>query len=358
MLATSSNEYATRLKNLPQRTYGLRVLGMGLAGLSVGTAMWELKSPLSHWLWMFLTCFAWPHIAYFRACRSSNPLRSELQNFVFDSFVAASWVPLMHFNALPTAVLMAVAMSDKIKTGGRGLLLRSLPRMFVALIFARVLSGFSFQPQTSMLVLLATLPILIIHTIAVSMSSYHLVRKVQQQNLKLEQLSRIDTLTGLVSRGHWQTLAENLLQQHRNNGLHVAVMLLDVDQFKAINDRHGHAVGDDVLRGIAELIEGYLPANSSAGRLGGDEFAVVLPVQLPEAEVIAEKIRCAVENVNFNHAPELQCSISIGIAQPGNELGLREWLELADRALYRAKNAGRNRTASLVSSKKEATAAS
>ncbi|MEO8000817.1 MAG: diguanylate cyclase [Arenimonas sp.] len=358
MTATSKIDHTARLKHLPKRTYGLRVLGMSLAGLSVSAVMWELQSSAASWLWMVFTCLIWPHFAYFLAHRSRDPFRRELKNFVFDSFIAGSWVPLMHFNALPTAVLLAVVMSDKINAGVRGLWLRSLPGMFLALLAGSLLTGFAFQPYTSMTVILATLPILIIHTIAVSLSSYSLVRKVQQQNLKLEQLSRIDTLTGLGSRGHWQTLAEHLLQQHRANGGHVTVMLLDVDQFKDINDCHGHAVGDDVLRGIAELIQSYLPADSHAGRLGGDEFAVVLPVQLHEAEAIAEKIRSAVENVNFSYAPELQCSISIGIAQPGNELGLREWLEVADRALYRAKHAGRNQTASLESSKKEATTAS
>ncbi|HNV84600.1 MAG TPA: diguanylate cyclase [Arenimonas sp.] len=353
MTAASSSDQTNRLKNLPQRTYGLRVLGMGLAGLSVSSVMWELQSSTLHWVWMVFTCLLWPHLAYFLARRSRDPLRRELQNFVFDSFIAGSWVPLMHFNALPSAVLLAVVMSDKINTGVRGLWLRSLPGMFLALLGGGLLTGFAFQPNTSMTVLLATMPILIIHTIAVSISSYQLVRKVQRQNLKLEELSRIDTLTGLGSRGHWQTLAENILQQHRATGSHVTVMLLDVDQFKDINDCHGHAVGDDVLRGIAELMQGYLPANSHAGRLGGDEFAVVLPVQLHEAEAIAEKIRMAVENSSFSYAPDLQCSISIGIAQPDNEAGLREWLEVADRALYRAKHAGRNRTASRDASPEE-----
>ncbi len=356
MTAANNSDQTSRLKHLPQRTYGLRILGMGLAGLSVSSVMWELQSPALHWVWMVFTCLLWPHLAYFLARRSRDPLRRELQNFVFDSFIAGSWVPLMHFNALPSAVLLAVVMSDKINTGVRGLWLRSLPGMFLALLGGGLLTGFAFQPSTSMTVLLATLPILIIHTIAVSISSYQLVRKVQQQNLKLEELSRIDTLTGLGSRGHWQTLAENILQQHRATGSHVTVMLLDVDQFKDINDCHGHAVGDDVLRGIAELMQGYLPANSHAGRLGGDEFAVVLPVQLHEAEAIAEKIRMAVENSSFSYAPDLQCSISIGIAQPDNEAGLREWLEVADRALYRAKHAGRNRTASRDASPEQETA--
>lgn len=344
--ASTGSDQTTKLKNLPRRTYPLRVLGMGLACLPVSAVMWELQSSTLTWIWMFFSCLAWPHLAYLLARRSRDPLRTELRNFVFDSFIAGSWVPLMQFNALPSAVLLAVVMSDKINTGVRGLWSRSMPWMILAVLGGGILNGFAFQPFTSMTVLLASLPILVIHTITVSMTSYQLVRKVQQQNRQLEQLSRVDALTGLDSRGHWQDQAENLLQRHCNEGSHATMMLLDVDQFKDINDGYGHAVGDDVLRGIADLIKSHLPAESHAGRLGGDEFVVAMPISIKEAENVAENIRTAVEIANFIHAPGLQCSISIGIAQPIRERGLRDWLEITDRALYRAKHAGRNRTES------------
>jgi len=344
--AASGIDQTTRLKNLPQRTYPLRVLGMGLAGLPVSAVMWELQSATITWIWMFFTCLIWPHVAYVMARRSRDPLRTELRNFIFDSFIAGSWVPLMHFNLLPSAVLLAVVMSDKINTGVRGLWSRSMPWMILALLGVALLTGFAFRPETSMMVMLACLPILVIHTLAVSMSSYRLVRKVQSQNQQLEQLSRVDTLTGLDSRGHWQTQAENLLRKHRLDGSDACMMLLDVDQFKDINDGHGHAIGDDVLRCIADLIKSHLPAESHAGRLGGDEFVVAMPITIKEAKTIAENIRVAVEMADFIHAPGLQCSISIGIAQPTREQGLRDWLEITDRALYRAKHAGRNRTES------------
>lgn len=341
--AATGTDQTTKLKNLHRRTYPLRVLGMGLACLPVSAVMWELQSPAVTWGWMFFSCLAWPHLAYVLANRSRDPLRAELRNFVFDSFIAGSWVPLMHFNALPSAVLLAVVMSDKINTGIRGLWLRSMPWMIIALIASGIVNGFAFQPNTSMTVLLASLPILIIHTIAVSMTSYRLVRRVQSQNQLLEQLSRVDTLTGLDSRGHWQNQAENLLLKHHSEGSDATLMLLDVDQFKDINDGYGHAVGDDVLRGIAELIKSHLPKDCHAGRLGGDEFVVAMPIPIKKTESIAEKIRTAVEVANFVHAPRLQCSISIGIAQPMHDCSLRDWLEIADRALYRAKHAGRNR---------------
>jgi diguanylate cyclase len=124
------------------------------------------------------------------------------------------------------------------------------------------------------------------------------------------------------------------------------LLLLDVDRFKDINDRFGHAVGDDVLCAIAVLIRDCVAETGPAGRLGGDEFVVALPCDLAAAELQAERLRAAVEALELANYPGLRCSISVGMAPaPDGALGLREWLEAADRALYRAKHAGRNRTA-------------
>jgi diguanylate cyclase len=217
--------------------------------------------------------------------------------------------------------------------------------MAIALLCGAWLNGFAFQPESSMWVILSCLPILIIHTLAVSASSYQLVRRVQTQNQKLEELSRVDALTGLFSRGHWETLAAGALREH-DAAVGSALMVLDVDRFKKINDQHGHAAGDDVLRGIADLIRRNIPAGSHAGRLGGDEFAIVMPFPLSDAESVAERIRDAVHELRFSQADQLVCTVSIGIAGgPAMGADLRAWTETADRALYRAKQAGRNRAA-------------
>ncbi len=335
----------TRFSSLAQRTYPLRVLGMGLAALPLVAVMRELDSPWPAWVWVLFSCVLWPHLATVWARRSRDPFRAELRNFVIDSLFAGSWVPLMHFNVLPSAVLLSVVFADKINTGIRGLWLHSLPGLVGALVVAGLMTGFAVQLEASMTVVLASLPILVIHTLAVSMSSYRLVRKVQRQNLQLEQVSRVDGLTGLDSRGHWQAQAQGLLSRHQANGGVATVMLLDVDQFKDINDRYGHAIGDDVLRGISELIRRHLPDDGHAGRLGGDEFAIAVPLAMTDAQVIAENIRLAVDTLYFSNVPGLHCSISIGLADPPDAaLGLREWIEAADRALYRAKHGGRNRT--------------
>ena len=335
------------LKAFPRRVYRYRALGMGLGILPISVVLTELGASWPAWTWAVLGCLVWPHIAYQLSSRSSDPFRTELRNLSIDSALAGSLAPLMHFNLLPSAILLTVVSADKINTGVRGLWLRSLPGMAFGVLAMGALTGFSMQPVTSMTVMLASLPIMVIHTLAVSLGSYQLIRKVQSQNVRLDELSRVDNLTGLQSRGHWQEQAGLLLSSYDTGKSEASMLLIDADHFKQVNDRHGHALGDDVLRAIGIAITAGLPPGSHAGRIGGDEFAVVLPLPADSAMGVANAILERVAALEFPQVATLRCSVSIGIAKPVNDdPSLRAWLEAADHALYRAKAAGRGRIAS------------
>lgn len=331
------------LLKLPRRTYRLRILGMGLGALPALVVLAELEGAWPDWVWVLFGGYLWPHLAYAIALRSRDPFASERRNLMFDSVIAGSFVPLMHFNLLPSVLLIAVVIADKVNTGVRGLWLWSLPGMLAALVLSAWAHGFAIAPQTSMAVMLACLPIMVIHTLAVSASTYGLVRRVQKQNLQLQALSQRDALTGLYSRGHWEGLAQQVLDRHQH-GAPACLALLDVDQFKPINDRHGHAVGDDVLRAIAAALQPALPEGAHAGRLGGDEFVLALPLDVAAARALGDGLRTGIGAIAIERAPGLRVSVSIGLAAPVDG-DLRAWLEAADRALYAAKQAGRNRVA-------------
>jgi len=329
-------------QGLYRRTYRFRVLGMGLAAVPIGCVLLERGAGASVWLWLVVTCLGWPHLAWVIARRSRDPFETELRNLVVDSMIAGSWVALIQFNALPSAILVAVSTADKISSGVRGLWLRSLPWLVAALVATGLATGFALAPQSSMPVVLACLPLMIIHTLAVSSNNYRLIRRVQAQNQRLAELNRIDPLSGVGNRRHWE---ERAAEMHRRASEQPAtLMIVDVDHFKAINDTHGHAVGDDVLRAIAAVIQPLLPAGSHVGRLGGDEFAVAMPGSREHAATVAERMRAVVERIEHESAPSLRSTLSIGLAESAGDASLRDWFERADRALYRAKNAGRNRT--------------
>ncbi|MBU8978029.1 diguanylate cyclase [Lysobacter sp. MMG2] len=332
-----------RLQTLAGRVYPFRILGMGLGVVPVMLVLYELQAHPLAWAWTVFSGYAWPHLAWLHARTARDPNRAELPNLTFDSMIAGSLVPLMHFTVLPSVVLLTVATADKVNSGVRGLWLRSLVGMGVSLLAMGLVTGFAVRAHTSMPVLLACLPILVVHTLAVSLSTYRLIRHVQKQNTRLDELSRFDALTGLESRRHWQEQASALLQRHRAGADSATLLLVDIDHFKAINDRCGHATGDDVLRGIADVIRHAAPVGSHAGRLGGDEFAIALSVPVHEAHVVAEEIRAGVATLGFAEWPELRCTVSVGVATPPpDNATLRDWTEAADRALYRAKAQGRN----------------
>ncbi|SDQ61603.1 diguanylate cyclase [Pseudoxanthomonas sp. CF385] len=334
-------------QRLPRRIYRLRMLGMGLAALPVGAVLLENGAGWGAWAWLGFTALLWPQLAYWLALRHREPFRGEIRNLLIDSTLAGMWVPLMAFNLLPSVLLVTLATVDKISTGIDRLWYWSLPLMLAGALLAGALTGFELSPVTSMPVMLACLPMLLIHSIAVSQASYRLVRKVKRQNRMLDELSRRDTLTGLDSRRYWQDQAALLLAQCAETGEPATLMMIDIDHFKTINDRHGHAAGDDMLRAVAGVIGHSIRTLDCAGRLGGDEFAVLLRgSDLVAAEKVARRIREGVEALRLDSAPGLQPTVSLGLARAdASSAGLRAWLEAADRALYRAKSNGRNQWA-------------
>ena len=332
-------------RQLPRRVYPLRALGMGLAGLVVGVVLWERNAGLAAWLCMAAISFVWPHVAHLLSRRSADPYRAEIRNLLVDSALAVVLVTLMHFNLLPSVLLVTLTMVDKITTGIRGLWARSLPGMAGAAVAGAAFNGFQWAPETSMPVILACLPVMVLHTLSVSLVSYRLIRRVSRQNQLLDELRRIDALTGLYDRGHWQEQAEATLRRHHATDEPACLVMLDIDHFKQINDQHGHTVGDEVLRALARIVLSNVRATDCAGRYGGDEFAIVLRgMHLDGATAVAHRICEQVQALQLHDMPGLQFTTSMGVATADHRhSSLRAWTNAADAELYQAKAAGRNR---------------
>jgi diguanylate cyclase (GGDEF)-like protein/PAS domain S-box-containing protein len=172
------------------------------------------------------------------------------------------------------------------------------------------------------------------------------LKRVEQE---LRDLSRTDTLTGLPNRRQFAENLEQALSRSRRTGSPMALMFLDIDHFKSINDSLGHGAGDVVLCEFAKRIRAGIRITDTAARLAGDEFVVILDdvKTLPEAEAVANKLIEAVRLPMQAEGSKILITTSIGIAffqpeGPADALGAGELLARADRALYRAKAAGRN----------------
>ena len=324
--------------------YPMRVLGMGLGGVAAGSVLLEQQAPPAYWWILVATCFVWPHLAYLLARRSKERYRAEKRNLLIDSAIAGLWVPLMHFNLLPSLVLVTVTTFDKLSTGIKRLWLHSLPGLLGTAGLATLLTRPEPMLQSSHLVVLCTLPLIIVHTLASSIGSYRLIRTVSRQNRQLEELRRTDSQTGLYTRDHWQERADAALRDFRVRGEPAYLLMIDIDRFKFINDTLGHSAGDEVISAVGHVIRDCIRAHDSAGRYGGDEFAVVCAdTQAGEARAIAERIRACVQDLRLPEQPDLRltCSIGLAAAQARHD-NLRAWMNDADAALYRAKNDGRN----------------
>lgn len=180
-----------------------------------------------------------------------------------------------------------------------------------------------------------------------------LERRVQERTLdlrraneRLRRIATIDSLTGVLNRRALFEVLASEIDRHRRHNHPLAVILFDLDHFKDVNDRFGHAVGDSVLRHIAQLAAGLIRANDSLGRYGGEEFVLIAPeTDLEQALHLSERMRDAFrisESVDPRYPIAITASFGVAILQAA-DLKPEELLSRADRALYAAKAAGRNR---------------
>jgi diguanylate cyclase (GGDEF)-like protein len=164
----------------------------------------------------------------------------------------------------------------------------------------------------------------------------------------LNRQALVDPLTELLNRRGLQIEGEAELDRYRRAGRDFAVVVVDIDHFKAVNDRFGHGCGDEALRGMAEFLKGAVRPGDRVGRIGGEEFVVLLPdVSAQEARAIVEELREGFRGHALHLGrEELRLTASFGIAVSAGRSALA-WEMLvreADTALYAAKNSGRNAT--------------
>lgn len=179
----------------------------------------------------------------------------------------------------------------------------------------------------------------------------HLISVWRQDERSLSEAAQFDSLTGAYTRGFAMSVMERAVLKAGRDGVPLAVLMLDLDHFKRINDAHGHARGDLVLQQTTRAMQSALRAGDLVGRFGGEEFVVLLPgADLEQAMGAAERCRAAVQEMKIPNAPYLEVTASVGVAAfPEHGEALDALLKASDTAMYKAKANGRNRIESAQS---------
>ncbi|MBK8170244.1 MAG: GGDEF domain-containing protein [Sandaracinaceae bacterium] len=176
--------------------------------------------------------------------------------------------------------------------------------------------------------------------------SYRLAHELDKARAVAESTARTDVLTGLRNRRAFYEQGEAVVQNATRSGRSCAAVMIDIDRFKSINDRFGHAAGDEVIKSLATVLKDTVRDGELAARLGGEEFVVLLPEgSSADAEALAERIRTRAEaHAAIVDSTEIAFTVSLGVASRGDDCAtLDALIAFADSALYASKEGGRNK---------------
>jgi len=184
--------------------------------------------------------------------------------------------------------------------------------------------------------------VIVFTTSLMNMFSYLIFRSVFKVQRQLEQFATTDTLTGCGNRRALETQLSELISRHDRSSFPLCLIIFDLDHFKKINDKHGHVIGDQVLKEISKLVISNTRSFEKTYRYGGEEFIILpLEVEVTEATLIANKLRILVEN--YILPLDIKLTMSLGVAQYKQYELAEDWIIRADSALYEAKKSGRNK---------------
>lgn len=178
-----------------------------------------------------------------------------------------------------------------------------------------------------------------------SKKRFQLEKKLYDSYYQVRQLAEKDTLTGISNRYHFEKSFKACLSNNLQTQGKMALLMLDLDHFKNVNDSHGHEIGDQLIKKVTNVISHCLSDNEIFGRLGGDEFAILLTkvAHTKDVNIVAKNIIKSLQDPIVIEGISLKCSVSIGISTcPENSDSAKVLMKYSDIAMYRAKQLGRN----------------
>jgi diguanylate cyclase (GGDEF)-like protein len=356
----------------------MRALSFANAFVFCGLHLWAMGWPTWAWGLLALQFLAYPHLVYWRALRAADTQQAELQNLLLDCLLLGLWVGAMGFPLWITFTLfISTTINNAINQGHKGVAL-AIALFALGASLGSIASGHPWQPDhggwvTALCALGLSWYLLAIGHVAFSrartlrttrerlkQSEWALqqandtltqrLAQIQALQQRLQDQANRDALTGLFNRRYLQdTLAREIARGQRD-GTPLCVMMVDIDHFKQVNDRHGHLAGDEVLRRLGLLLQTEARAEDVPCRWGGEEFVLLLPgMPLEVARERAEQWREGFARIHIptGHgaaSDALSATLSIGIASfPAHGRSAQALMQAADEALYEAKARGRDR---------------
>ncbi|WP_368543236.1 diguanylate cyclase [Enterobacter soli] len=325
--------------------YLMRILGTFLCFIPILSVLIEHQR--SVWLMLLLAAnaFVWPTFAWLRARRAPVPLATEHQNLVIDAGAGGFWIAMMAVNPLPSVVIASILLADRLAAGGYVLMRKAAVTLLVVFLITWLTQGMAADMAVSQRTMFATLPLVAIYLIALSALTDSIALRLRVKSRELERIAMMDPLLDIANRRLLEKRIDRELKRLRQSCRESALMFIDIDNFKDVNDRFGHKVGDAMLATVSQILHLATRPSDTPARLGGDEFVILLPdTTLDEAHVVATRIMDAAAVMKDVAQEAVHCTLSIGIASATREMeNVTDWLQAADNALYRAKRDGKNR---------------
>ncbi len=326
------------------------------------------------WALMALLFLVYPHAQYLRTRRLSDPTTGELRNLRTDSVFLGMGVATIGFPVWITFAGLLGTLSNNTANKGWTGIAETLVAFPGGALLGCLIWGFRFEPDTDWVTTLCCIVGLTLYLTALGQVAFTRIlrlrvtrealqvrerelmeandalhrnlREIDELQEQLREQANRDPLTGLYNRRYLDSTLERELARCKRDGNPLALILIDIDHFKQVNDTYGHQAGDEILLRLAAMLAGMARAGDVACRYGGEEFLLLMPTMpMASARERAEALRIAFEalEVPFG-ASKLKATVSIGIAAyPGQGTSADELIRSADTALYRAKNLGRNR---------------
>ena len=326
------------------------------------------------WALMILLFLVYPHAQYLRTRRLADPTAAELRNLRTDSVFLGMAVATIGFPVWITFAGLLGTLSNNTANKGWTGVAETLVAFPGGALIGCLLWGFHFAPDTDWVTTLSCITGLTLYLTALGQVAFTRIQRLRltrealqvrerelmnvndalHKNLReidelqeqLREQANRDPLTGLYNRRYLDSTLERELSRCKRDGHSLALILIDIDHFKQVNDTYGHQAGDEILLRLSALLGSMARAGDVACRYGGEEFLLLMPTMpLVSAQERAEALRLSFGNLDVPFGDfRLRATLSIGIAAyPGHGTSADELIRHADTALYRAKRLGRNR---------------